>query len=63
MKIDCWNTSLKSFKLYSWEDMAEESETLAAKKIKWGSNLKRELTSGFSSKYKSLAKKLPSWPI
>lgn len=50
--------SKKKFKLYSFEGMAEESETWAAKKIRWGSNLKRELTSGFSSKHEILAQKL-----
>lgn len=50
--------SRKNFKLYSLDSMAEESETWAAKKIRWGSKLKRALTSGFSSKHEILAQQL-----
>ena len=47
-----------SMGIFALDRMAEESETWAAKKIRWGSNLKRELTSGFSSKHKILAQQL-----
>lgn len=63
--MGCLHISRKNFKLYSLDAMVEESGTLKLlrKLNEVGSNLKRELTSGFSSKNKSLAKKLPGWPI